>query len=327
MEPLYNTDAKGVTRIWWIDVDGDMITRNWGVDGGKIQMTRRRATGKRLTPHQEAESMWKAQVDKGYLPKNCQAKSFKPPLPMLAQPYKKIQGRWFCQPKLDGVRIVVSPGGVFSRTGKRAANMDHLLEGLEMPEGWWLDGEAYIHNMPFEKITGSLHNASSKTKLAMHVFDVIDADGQMNQEERLEWLKQWNPPNPWFKVVAWEECNITNVQGKHDRYVSEGYEGIILRDPQGAYTRGKRSRGLLKLKKFQDKEYAITGHDRDVDGGVIWICEPGFRVRPRGTREQRATWAQNAQEHVGKMLTVRYQELTDKGIPRFPVGVAIRDYE
>jgi hypothetical protein len=31
--------------------------------------------------------------------------------------------------------------------------------------------------------------------------------------------------------------------------------------------------------------------------------------------------------YVGKKLTVRYQELTDEGLPRFPVGVAFRDYE
>jgi DNA ligase-1 len=35
----------------------------------------------------------------------------------------------------------------------------------------------------------------------------------------------------------------------------------------------------------------------------------------------------NGGEYVGKMLTVRYQEMTDIGVPRFPVGIAFRDYE
>jgi hypothetical protein len=30
---------------------------------------------------------------------------------------------------------------------------------------------------------------------------------------------------------------------------------------------------------------------------------------------------------IGKSLTVRYFEMTDDNIPRFPVGVSIRDYE
>ena len=35
---------------------------------------------------------------------------------------------------------------------------------------------------------------------------------------------------------------------------------------------------------------------------------------------------QNGDDYVGKLLTVRYQELTDEGVPRFS-GIAIRDYE
>jgi DNA ligase-1 len=36
---------------------------------------------------------------------------------------------------------------------------------------------------------------------------------------------------------------------------------------------------------------------------------------------------QNGSEYVGKKLTIRFQELTDEGLPRFPVGIAFRDYE
>jgi DNA ligase-1 len=50
-------------------------------------------------------------------------------------------------------------------------------------------------------------------------------------------------------------------------------------------------------------------------------------VRPRGTHEERAVLLNNAGSYVAKKLTVRYQELTDDGIPRFPVGISFRDYE
>ena len=52
-----------------------------------------------------------------------------------------------------------------------------------------------------------------------------------------------------------------------------------------------------------------------------------FRARPRGTREARTEQYQNGNDYIGKQLTVRYQELTDDGVPRFPVGITIRDYE
>ena len=35
----------------------------------------------------------------------------------------------------------------------------------------------------------------------------------------------------------------------------------------------------------------------------------------------------NGDKYMGKMLTVKYQNLTDLGVPRFPVGIAFRDYE
>ena len=64
---------------------------------------------------------------------------------------------------------------------------------------------------------------------------------------------------------------------------------------------------------------------------VVWECQTPdgqtFRVRPRGTQEARRELFENGGDYVGQQLTVRYQELTDDGVPRFPVGIAIRDYE
>ena len=68
-------------------------------------------------------------------------------------------------------------------------------------------------------------------------------------------------------------------------------------------------------------------------GCVIWLCKTDgcqpktFACRPRGTREDRHKLFKIAEDYIGKMLTVRYQEKTDEGLLRFPVGIAIRDYE
>jgi len=50
-------------------------------------------------------------------------------------------------------------------------------------------------------------------------------------------------------------------------------------------------------------------------------------VRPEGTIAQREEHYKNYKKYIGKMLTVRFQNLTALGVPRFPVGVCIRDYE
>ena len=64
---------------------------------------------------------------------------------------------------------------------------------------------------------------------------------------------------------------------------------------------------------------------------MLWICETPegkrFTCRPRGTHEERKVWFKNGAAYVGKKLTVRFQELSDGGVPRFPVGIAFRDYE
>ena len=115
-------------------------------------------------------------------------------------------------------------------------------------------------------------------------------------------------------------------------FVESGYEGIMLRNAAGVYRANYRSNDLQKYKEFMEDEYRIIGftqgEGRDA-GAVIWLCETAdgkdFTVRPRGTMEQRRAWFSNGESYIGKKLTVIYQELTEEGKPRFPVGKAVRD--
>lgn len=115
-------------------------------------------------------------------------------------------------------------------------------------------------------------------------------------------------------------------------FVESGYEGIMLRNAAGVYRANYRSNDLQKYKEFMEDEYRIIdftqGEGRDA-GAVIWVCETAdgkeFTVRPRGTMEQRREWFNNGESYIGKKLTVIYQELTEEGKPRFPVGKAVRD--
>ena len=114
-------------------------------------------------------------------------------------------------------------------------------------------------------------------------------------------------------------------------FVEAGYEGIMLRNAAGVYRANFRSNDLQKYKEFLEDEYRIIdftqGEGRDA-GAVIWVCETAdgkeFSVRPRGTMEQRRDWFNDGASYIGKNLTVVYQELTEEGKPRFPVGKAVR---
>ena len=106
----------------------------------------------------------------------------------------------------------------------------------------------------------------------------------------------------------------------------------MLRNVNGFYQENYRSNDLMKYKEFFEDEYKIVGFKeatgRD-SGTVIWECETKdgtrFSVRPKGTLDARREWFANGEKYVGKKLTVIFQELSEMGVPRFPVGKAIRD--
>jgi len=126
----------------------------------------------------------------------------------------------------------------------------------------------------------------------------------------------------------------SEVYEMYDMFMRAGAEGIMIRNADGLYKLNHRSADLQKYKQFEDSEYKIidfTEGSNNEKGAVVWVCETKdekvFNVRPRGTVESRRKHFENGETYIGKMLTVRYQELTDDGIPRFPVGISIRDYE
>jgi hypothetical protein len=124
---------------------------------------------------------------------------------------------------------------------------------------------------------------------------------------------------------------LSDFRRLFSEFVEAGYEGIMLRNGAGVYRANYRSNDLQKYKEFMEDEYRIIdfkeGEGRDA-GAVIWVCETAdgkeFTVRPRGTMEQRREWFNDGAKYIGKNLTVVYQELTEDGKPRFPVGKAVR---
>ena len=117
-----------------------------------------------------------------------------------------------------------------------------------------------------------------------------------------------------------------------DQCHDEGYEGIMARNIQSEYLFGYRSKDLLKVKRFLDAEYKIVDftHGTSIElECCIFICETPegerFNVRPVGTHEERKVMYKNGASYVGKLLTVKYQELSNDNVPRFPVGLHIRE--
>jgi DNA ligase-1 len=139
---------------------------------------------------------------------------------------------------------------------------------------------------------------------------------------------------PLKLVPTYIAKNREEVMKYHQQFVAMGYEGTMVRNLHGLYKFKDRSKDLLKYKDFVDSEYEIvggfSGAGTEKDCIVFEVKDDKgtvFAVRPRGSFEKRKVWLKEVKSLVGKKLTVRYQELTDAGIPRFPVGITVRDYE
>ena len=138
---------------------------------------------------------------------------------------------------------------------------------------------------------------------------------------------------PWALRPALSE-RLEEFDLYESRFISDGYEGMMVRNQNSLYKYKHRSYDLQKVKRFVDKEFKIIGGKDGTGretGLVIFKCVTNdgseFDVRPMGTHEDRAEVYKNLNSYIGKDLTVKYQELTDDGIPRFPVGISVRDYE
>jgi DNA ligase-1 len=278
----------------------------------------------------------------------AKATSAEVPLPMLALDFNKRGSSMtfpcYVQRKYDGTRCVAVPQqGLFSRNRKRYPNMEHILNELkDFPSTLIFDGELYSDELTFQEIVGLVKRETlkagdaEKVKLIKyHVYDMIyDAP----YEDRYARLKAIFDKYKFTNLVMapTEVCaNEEQMKVMHGRFVEMGYEGIMLRNKKGKYKVGQRSADLLKYKTFEDAEYKITNFTQGTgveEGCVIWECitKDGkkFMCRPQGTREERMELFKNGKAYIGKELTVKYQELTDDGLPRFPVGLCIRsEYE
>lgn len=277
------------------------------------------------------------------------------PLPMLAQDFNKrgksIQFPCYVQRKLDGVRCVAVPSSegsytLYSRNGKAFPHLQPIradLNALPSSHKLVLDGELYSNELTFQEIVGLVKKETLRgedveklKKIYLYVYDVVDSEKTNEQRNQtLQSLFQLLPTGSHLKHLETEVCGSRDaVKEIHAKYVAEGYEGVMLRNMGGKYRVGVRSTDLQKYKEFEDAEYKVTGYkegDGVEKGCVIWVCETAkgqtFAVRPRGTHEERAATMKEADKYVGKQLTVRFQELTTDGIPRFPVGLTFRDYE
>jgi len=307
----------------------------------------------------EAESKWKKQHDKNYTEHEPKADLSEPLhvqpklLPMLAQKFherkKYIQWPAFIQPKLNGVRCLVERKGnkifYWSRKAKQYKNFNLYMDQeflSRMLDGEILDGEMYNHgDITFQELISLIKDEKTPDLVSLKKYVKFwcydRPDGERGFRDRfVEHILGIDGLQYVRCVQTLTVKNEEEVKLQHAYYVQDGYEGSIIRSGGNEpYNFQYRDNQLQKYKDFQDAEFIIVGCKEGVgkdEGKAIFRCTTSpegkeFDVRCKGTDALRRSQWQQRTSYIGKPLTVRYQTLSDDGIPIFPVGITVRDYE
>lgn len=265
-------------------------------------------------------------------------------LPMLAHTWAKkkhlVEFPVLVQPKFDGTRMLYNSAiGHWSRQGKPyipevVAHIDFDTQGLT------LDGELILPNgYSFQDTVRAIKKfrPDVSPKLIYRVYDIVDE--KITTVTRMGMLRDFvadvvadDPNTPIVGTPTYAVRSEEALQVVHQQFLGEGYEGTMIRTVHGAYTPGQRSPSLLKLKDFDDDEFEIVGFTDGVGkdaGTIIFECTTPigatFMARPMGTVEERARMFEIGESYIGRKLTVRFQGRSDTGVPRFPIGVAVRE--
>ena len=274
----------------------------------------------------------------------------------LAQEYKEEcnwEDNWYASRKLDGVRClaITDENGkctLYSRMGKEFTTLDKVKDAIESTGiiNTVFDGEICLvdenGNEDFQGVMKQLrrkdHQIENPAYIMFDMLNIKDFNNQKSEEilsDRLHTLRSFLNGDIDTNILRYTEQAVI-TDGRHfdmwSQMAADGnWEGFMLRKDVGY--EGKRSKNLVKVKKFHDAEYEVIDFDIDDhevvrDGksetikmlSQVWIEHKGHKVKVGSgwSQEQRLQYMDGS--IVGKIITVQYFEETknDKG------GISLR---
>ena len=264
---------------------------------------------------------------------------------MTSRVMKKLPGVIRIEPKLDGIRcIAIVRNGdcnIFARSGKQIVNFDETIgqELASLPEGVY-DGE--IMDEDFVALMRQLHRKEDKNvkNSYLALFDFVSLEewdsrkGTQPMSFRREKLESClsGKSFKYLRLVDQKivEKSVENIDRHHARYVQQGYEGAMVKNPVLPYSFG-RSDAVIKIKSFLDADLTVIGYKEGTGRhagklGSILVDFNGIEVNVGSgfDDEMRSeVWA-NKDSYIGMTAEVRYQEVTADGSLRFPTFVCWR---
>jgi DNA ligase-1 len=359
---IYKKTKGGKTQEWTVEVDADKYrTISGQTDGKKVtsewtvctpkNVGRANATTGEEQAIVEAQALRKKKLEHGYFEDvaNIEQKQYFEP--MLARDYNdfkdEIKFPIYSQPKLDGVRCIVTKDGMFSRNGKEIISAPHIYSSLkpyfDREPNLIFDGELYCDKLAndFNKIISLVR----KTK-------PTEADLKESADTIQYWIYDLPSTKDLFQRrfgdlitlhyktdILWPECcrlvttdvivDKVALEKMYGVYMEAGFEGQMLRVINKPYE-NKRSNFLLKHKTFTDEEFTILDigegiGNRAGTAGYMTFERNGkrFNSNIKGNFEYVVDILKNRDSLIGKKATVKYFNITPDGVPRFPYVINI----
>ena len=277
---------------------------------------------------------------------------------LLEENENKIKYPAYVQPKLDGYRGIAvkikkinNSVEILSRNGLPYPHLEKIKNSLKtfplLNKGYQLDGELYLHGHTLgelrsvvgRKKLNSSYILNLENKIKYVIFDFFSNNIKFSFEKRLKLLKNsfnlWdNKINDIFLIETKLVNSVEDINKIRNEYLDIGYEGIIVRNKNGLYLSGKKSKDVLRSKEFKKDMFKIVealegkGNDK---GTVIWKLEclkdksKTFTAKPVGTLEERKELYKNKNKYIGLKINVKYFELDNKTgcVSRHPVALKI----
>jgi DNA ligase 1 len=248
---------------------------------------------------------------------------------------------WLASRKLDGVRCIIRKEGnkinAFSRAGKEFLTLQKVLDDVSKISGnFILDGEiCMMDSYGNEDFQGIMKEIKKKDHTIANpkfvIFDYLTLEefDSKKGEQNLGWRIKMAHEKCWgvdstLEVLLQKKVNdVEHLSELISDADKNGYEGVMLRKNTGY--EGKRSKNLLKCKKFHDAEYKVIDIEHDfnrviVDGEEVEemmlrnvvIEHKGNRVSVGSgfSHEQKRKYHANPENIMGKIITVQYFEET-----------------
>jgi DNA ligase-1 len=228
---------------------------------------------------------------------------------------------WMMSEKLDGVRAWWNGKDLISRLGNRFDAPKWFTEGLGTQQ---LDGELWMGRKQFQKAISVVRSQGLDKEWKAVKYLIFDMP-EMKQDFGVRYTAMRSLKLPAHcEIVQQLTCKgVEDLKSTLKAYESKGGEGVMLRKPGSLYE-GRRSATLLKVKSFYDAEAVIIGtvagkgrhkgrlgaYECKMPNGKTFSCGSGLLDKDRDRPLK-----------MGTKITYRYVELTDDGIPRFPVYV------